>query len=68
MVMMLPVLQVNYLDISIESKSQASDEDAGSMYEGDTSDSYSSAAEDDNDDFVLEGAFNVITTVTMATL
>ena len=68
MVMMLPVLQVNYLDISIESKSQASDEDAGSMYEGDTSDSYSSAAEDDNDDFVLEGAFNLITTVTMATL
>lgn len=65
---MLNVQQVNYLDISIESKSQASDEDAGSMYEGNTSDSYSSAAEDDNDDFVLEGMFTVITTVTMATL
>lgn len=51
----LHIQQVNYLDISIESKSQASDEDVGSVYEGNTSDSYSSGAEDDNDDFVLEG-------------
>ena len=48
------MFQVNYLDISIE-RSQASDDDAGSVYEGNTSDSYSSGAEDDNDDFVLEG-------------
>jgi len=47
--------QVNYLDISIESKAQGSDDDAGSMYEGHTSDSYSSGGEDDNDDFVVEG-------------
>lgn len=53
---------MNYLDISIESKSQGSDEDAGSMYEGNTSDSYSSAAEDDNDDFVLEGMSLLTTT------
>ena len=49
--------QVNYLDISIESKIQGSDDDAGSMYEGHTSDSYSSGGEDDNDDFVLEGKY-----------
>ena len=46
---------MNYLDISIESRSQGSDDDVGSVYEGTTSDSYSSGAEDDNDDFVLEG-------------
>ncbi|XP_065889551.1 chromodomain-helicase-DNA-binding protein 4-like isoform X2 [Dysidea avara] len=46
--------RVNYLDISIENKIQGSDDDAGSMYEGHTSDSYSSGGEDDNDDFVLE--------------
>jgi len=51
----LTSLQVNYLDISIESKAQGSDDDAGSMYEGHTSDSYSSGGEDDNDDFVVEG-------------
>lgn len=51
---------MNYLDISIESRSQGSDDDGGSIYEGNTSDSYSSGAEDDNDDFVLEGVSPMI--------
>ena len=48
--------QVNYLDIGIESKSQGNDDDAGTMYEGNTSDSYSSGVEDDNE---VEGAVSL---------